>query len=337
MSVSAYEQLRSTFVSRIHNLIPVPLLNDILQQLDAVAADYDIQRSCTDLITVDGLPEIVKIYCASLAVENKSKGTIDGYKRELDKFFSTLRKPFNTITTNDIRLYMYKRQQENNLKKSSLEHVRVIVNGFYSWLVDQEYMERNPARLIDPIQVPKDGREAIPMVELEYLRAACETPREKALIDFLYSTGCRVSECAAVALADIDWRDRSVRIRHGKGDKARTTYFNAESEVSLKSYIASKEHPSTALFSSTRAPFGRMTKETLEAEVRRIRERVSDKLTVEVVPHALRTTFATHAAGNGMPIEHVQQLLGHSDINTTMRYVNKVQEDAKASHRKYIA
>lgn len=335
--MSAYEQLRSAFAARIHDLIPIPQLHDILQQLDTVAADYDIQRSCTDLIIVEGLPEIVKIYCASLAIENKAKGTIDGYRRELERFFGTLRKPFNTVTTNDIRLYMYTRQQENNLKKSSLEHVRVIINAFYSWLVDQEYMERNPARLIEPIQVPKEGREAIPMVELEYLRAACETHREKALIDFLYSTGCRISECAAVTMADIDWRDRSVRIRHGKGDKARTVYFNAESEVSLKNYIASKTHPSAALFSSTRAPYGRMTKEALEAEVRRIRARVADKLTVEVVPHALRTTFATHAAGNGMPIEHVQQLLGHSDINTTMRYVNKVQEDAKASHRKYIA
>jgi integrase/recombinase XerD len=332
----SFEQFRSSFSSRLVDRLPAGLLHDVLQELDIVAADYDIKRSCTDLIVYEGLPEIVKLYCAALAVENKAHGTIDGYRRELIRFFEFVRKPFTVVTTNDIRLYLYHRQHEQNLQKSSVEHVRVVINAFFSWLVDDEYIDRNPARKIEPIRVPKEGREPIPAVELERLRLACRTDREKALIDFLYSTGCRISECAALTVNDIDWRDSSVRIRHGKGDKARTVYFNPESEVSLRHYLDNKPHPSLALFSATRAPYGHVTKEALEAEVRHIRSRVAN-LSVEVVPHALRTTFATNASRNGMPVEHVQKLLGHSNINTTMRYVKVDQDEAKSSHRKFIA
>ena len=332
----SYEQMRTSLSSRLMDRLPAGLLHDVLQELDIVSADYEIKRICTDLIVADGPPEIVRLYCAALAVENKAYGTIDGYRREMLKFFSVIRKPFTMVTTNDIRIYLYHRQQNDHLQKASVEHVRVIVNAFFSWLVDEEYLERNPARKIEPIRVDRTGREPIPLIELEWLRMACQTDREKALIDFLYSTGCRISECAALNVGDIDWRDRSVKIRHGKGDKFRITYFNAESEVSLRKYIDNKKHPSTALFSCSRAPYGHVTRESLEKEVRHVRERVAN-LSVDVVPHALRTTFATNASGNGMPVEHVQKLLGHSNINTTMRYVKTSQEEARASHRKYIA
>lgn len=332
----SYEQMRSSLSSRLlDHQVPLELLHDILQELDLVAADYDIKRTCMDLIVSGGFPEIVKIYCAALAVENKSLQTIEGYKRELLKFFSTFSKPFNLVTTNDIRTYMFHRQYDDHLMKSSLEHVRVVLNSFFNWLVDEEYMERNPARRIEPLHIDKHGREPIPMIELEQLRLACKSLREKALIDFLYSTAARASECAALSMDDIDWRERSAKIRHGKGDKFRIVYFNAESEVSLRNYLDNRKYESQALFCSRKAPHGHLTKEALELEVRRIRSRVGG-LSVQVVPHALRTTFATQASANGMPLEHIQKLMGHANINTTMRYVHSAQEDARASHRKYV-
>jgi integrase/recombinase XerD len=315
--------------------IPAKLIHDILQELDIVASEFDIRRACTDLIvTGDGIPQMVKNYCAALAVENKALGTIDGYRRELGKFFDTVRKSYINIPTNDIRLYMYNRQQTGNLKKSSVEHIRIIINAFFSWLVDQEYIDRNPARRIQPIQVPRSGRQALPALDLEYLRKACVTSREKALIDFLYSTGCRISECAALDLADINWNDRTALIRHGKGDKQRTVYFNAESEVSLKEYIRSRPHESAALFCKTRAPYGHITRESLEKEVRNIRQRAN--LSVTVTPHVLRHTFATTAINNGAPVQHVQQMLGHASLDTTMIYTHNQQDDIRATHRKYV-
>jgi site-specific recombinase XerD len=276
------------------------------------------------------------MYIASLAVENKAKTTMRDYTMHLRRFFAHVGKPYNTVATNDIRFYLHSYQTENNIAKSTLDHVRTVINSFYNWLVDQEYIERNPARRIEPIKVPKEGREPIPLVELERLRLACKTPREKALIDFLFSTGCRISECAALEMRDIDWRDRSVKIRHGKGDKFRITYFNIEAEVSLQAYIASKKHDTNVLFSKTRSPYGHISSIALEREVRKIRSRVPD-LSVQVVPHALRDTFATTLSQRGMPIEQIQQLLGHSSLDTTRRYVRTNQEEARINHSKYIA
>ena len=331
----SYELFRTQFAAVLPPRVAPELRNDILQALDYVATQYDIRRACTDLIVPGELPDVAKMYLASLAVQNKSPLTIDDYHRNLTKFFEAVRKPYALISTNDIRIYMFNYQQEHHLAKSSLEHLRVVINAFFSWLVDEELIERNPARRIDPIRYDRCGRSPVPAVELEHLRLACETPREKALIDFLYSSGCRVSECAALNVGDIDWRDRSVRIRHGKGDKSRITYFNAESEVSLRAYLDTRPHASVALFCSQRAPFGHLSKEALEAEVRRIRARVPD-LTVQVVPHALRTTFATTLSSSGAPVQHVQKLLGHASIETTMRYVKVSEEEARLSHRKIM-
>lgn len=331
----SYEQLRSSLASRLMDRqLPPKLMHDMLEELDVIAGDYDIRRACTDLIVSGGLPEVIKMYCAALAVENKALGTIDDYRRQLSQFFDRVRKPYNQVTTNDIRVYMYTRQTKSNLAKSSLDHIRTVIHAFYAWLVDQEMIERNPARLIAPIKVPRSSRTALPPLDLEYLRKACRTPREKALVDFLYSTGCRVSECAALDVADIDWRERSALIRHGKGDKQRTVYFNAESEVSLREYLDTRPHESKALFCKTRAPYGHIHRNSLEAELRNIRSRVD--LSVTVTPHVLRHTFATTAISNGAPVQHVQQLMGHVSLDTTMIYTHQRQEDIKATHRKYV-
>lgn len=332
----SYERFRSEFAASLLNNRPTDDVNSVLYALDLVAKSYNFVRQSTDLITVSEEPELVKVYLASLAVENKAIGTIKDYRRILKRFFKTVNKPFNTITTVDIRNYMFYYQRDNNLKKSSIDHIRTVINAFYSWLVNQEIIERNPAKHIEPIRYDKTGRDPIPKIVLEWIREACIKPREKALVDFLYSTGCRISECTALTINDIDWATRSVKIRHGKGDKARTTYFNEESEVSLKKYLSSKGHETEALFSSSRYPYGKVSKEALEAEIRRVRSRVPN-LPVQVVPHAFRDTFATTLAQNGMPIEQVQKLLGHTSISTTMRYVRVSQNDAKINHSKFIA
>ena len=135
---------------------------------------------------------------------------------------------------------------------------------------------------------------------------------------------------------DICWADRSVRIHHGKGDKSRTTYFNAEAELSLKEYLKSRKHDSQVLFCKTRAPYGHISRNALEDEVRKIRNRAADHMTITVTPTTLRHTFATTAISNGAPVQHVQRLLGHVDLNTTMTYTHMQQEEIKTTHKKCI-
>lgn len=334
----SYELFRSSIVSRISEMnLPPKQLNDIIAEIDRISSQYDITRRSTDLIVSSDFPEVAKMFLASLAVENKSKSTINDYKQKLFRFFSSVRKPYNTITANDVRLYLWQYQQDAGLQKSSLDHVRIVLNTFFNWLLDQELLQRNPCRLIDPIRYQTNKLPPMDTVELEYLRAACESPREKALVDFLVSTGCRISECAAVRLADIDWDDRSVIIRHGKGDKERTTYFNAESRVSLQAYLDSKKSPSEYLFSRSRAPYGKVTSKALQDIIKTICSRVSDRLGVHVTAHTFRRTMATQLIDSGMPIEEVRELLGHAKLDTTMRYVTLSKKRIKASYDKHFS
>lgn len=332
----SYELLRTQLAARLSCRLPVELLHDLLQELDMVAVDYDIKRSCTDLTVAGGLPEPVRMYIAAMAVENKSKATLDNYLGILRTFFSRVNKSINVITTNDIRTFLWSYEKERGISKNTLEHMRVVINAFYSWCHDEELITRNPAKRVERIAVPKHEREPIEQIELEYLRKACRNKREKALVDFLYSTGCRISECAALVMADIDFRDRSVRIRHGKGDKARTTYFNAEAEVSLREYLQKRRFPSNAVFASHRSPHGNVSAHALRDEVRKIRKRTNN-ISRPVTPHVLRHTFATTLIGNGTPVEHVQKLLGHASLDTTMIYAKLDQQDVRNSHSKRLA
>lgn len=333
----SYENLRTDFLASLTDSFPSEEVERILHVLDKISADYEFTYKAKDLIVASGVPEIVKMYIASLVVENKAKSTVDDYRRKLIRFFDCIRKPFDAVTTNDIRIYMWQYQQDCNLQKSSLDHVRSVLNAFFEWLVDQELLQRNPCRLIDPIKYNANKLPPLDVLELEYLRSACRSPREKALVDFLASSGCRISECAAVKLTDINWDDRSIVIRHGKGDKERTTYFNAEARVSLQTYLDSKKVQSPYLFSKSRAPYGKLTTRSLEEVIKEIYDRAAVRLGIHVTPHTFRRTMATHLADSGMPVEEIKELLGHARIDTTMRYISVSKKRIKASYDKYTS
>lgn len=333
----SYETYRNQIIARLSDKLPAKLLNDVMQEIDLLSTGYTIEKTCTDLIVSGRIPEIVKIYVASLGVQNCAKSTLTGYTRELDRFFASVRKPFTAVTANDIRCYLFAGQQAGSWQPSTMEHVRVIINGFFSWLVDNEYLSRNPARVIKPVRIPKKKLPPMQQIELEQIRNACETDRERAMVDFLFATGCRVSEATAVMLSDIDWNERSVRIRHGKGDKERITYFNAEAEVSMRRYLASRPGEDDHLFTKGRAPYTGLTKEAVEHEIKHICERIPDKLPNKVTPHSFRRTMGTQAVARGCPIEKVKEMLGHESLDTTMRYVTISQMEVKQAHEKFLA
>ena len=329
----SYEMFRNSLLTRLVDKFPAKLLNDVMQEIDLLSQDYTFEKACTDIITLDAIPEMVKNYIASMAVENCKKTTLRDYKMNLVMFFDRIRKPYTAVTTNDIRCYLFGMQQEKGWTPETMEHKRVIINSFFNWLVANEYLNRNK-----PTRLPKRKLKPLTQIELEHFRNACQTERERALVDFLFSTGCRISEATAVTLDDINWSDRSVIIRHGKGDKERTTYFNAEAEISMKKYLNSNSHGSSNhLFVKTKAPFTEVTKEALEKVIREIRGRIPELLSVKVTPHTFRRTMGTLAVARGCPIEQIKELLGHESLDTSMQYVTLSQEETKHSHNKYLA
>ena len=133
-------------------------------------------------------------------------------------------------------------------------------------------------------------------------------------------------------IADIDFENRECVV-FGKGNKERPAYFDARTKIHLKNYLASRNDDNPALFVSLQKPYNRLEISGVEIRLRNLGRRLGIP---KVHPHKFRRTLATKAIDKGMPIEQLQQLLGHAKIDTTMEYAMVNQNNVKQSHRKYI-
>lgn len=331
-----YEQFRNHFTVALSGNFSNEVISIILDTLDRVAFDYEIRRKNTKLIIYnEDLPEVVKTYLVCKKMEGLSDGTLENYTRYLRMFFKSLKKSPEQVTANDIRVYLYCYQKERSVTNRSLDKYREYISRFYQWACDENYIQSNPARTIKPIKYEIKPRQALSQMELEYIRMACTSVREKAIIEFLYSTGCRVSELSIVKKCDIDWNNKSVHL-FGKGNKHRISFLNAKAEVAIKEYLNERNDHNEYLFVSERKPHNQLKKPGIEKIVRNISRKASVNISKHVTPHVLRHTTATTAIQNGMPIEDISKLLGHSKIDTTMIYAHTSIEHVQLEHKKYI-
>lgn len=305
-------------------------IRKILAAFDRAASKFNITSKSLDLITTEGFPVEVKWFIAAKTVANYSMGTINQYRYKLINFFAVVQKTIPQITSNDIRLYLYWYKTNHGVGNHTLNQTRLVLSAFFGWCVKEDIIVKNPVSKLEKIKYQEPQRQPLTPYELEELRWNCTTVREKALIDFLFSTGCRVSECAAVKLSDIDWEARSVIIRHGKGDKCRTVYFNAESELTLRKYLETRDDDCEGLFVSLRQPIHSISSRALENIVNAIGERAG----IHAFPHKLRHTFATIGLNSGMSLDKLQKLLGHVKPETTMIYAKLGQDELQQEHKR---
>lgn len=328
---TCYENFRTVLTLNLCSVIQDPeTVKAVLSMVDISMNDFEISKKSMEIIPANGFPEVAKYFLASKGIANLSKNTLKQYRYKLIHFFDTVRKSYIDITANDIRIYLFNFKQERNASDSYVDNVRITLNTFFQWLVDNEYLQRNPCAKIDKVKFQTKPREPLTTLSLENLRWHCANEREKALIDFLYSTGCRISECAGVLLSDINWENNSVHLRYCKGNKERTVYFNDEAKVSLKAYIENRGHISPALWTSTKAPHQQLQSHALENIVKKVGERTG----VHAYPHKLRHTFATVGLRNGIPLEELQALLGHSSPKTTLIYAKLNDNVTQMEHQK---
>lgn len=327
------ETFRSQMVSRLYDTLPQDQLQNVLAVLDSALQDYDITRKPVTLVPASGIPEVVKYFLASKAVENLSRGTLKIYRLRLEDFFRRIQKPFSDVRANDIRLYLCWYKTEKHASDGYLDNIRRILSAFFGWLVANEYIIRNPCASVECIKHQAPERIPLTPYELEELRWVCRTVREKALVDLLYSSGVRASECSAANLSDINWEARSIVIRHGKGNKRRVVYFNAESELSLRKYLETRQDDCEALFVTIRRPHHRLGIRSIETEIGKIGRRCEN----HVFPHKLRHTFATAGLRGGMPLDKLQALMGHAKPETTLIYAKQDQTDLQREHSRVYA
>ena len=328
------ENFAKEFTAKLEGLIPDEYLETVLRRLELFAADYEITKRETALVEYEPiLPECYRAYMVSKKIEGLSEYTLQNYKRCLEEFLLQIRKPVTDIETNDIRVYLVKYQREHNVCNQTMNWHRVCIHTFFEWLRDEGYTDKNPCGRIKAIKFETKIREPLSGIEMEMVRAACQTPREQAIIETLYSTGCRVSELVGLSRADVDFKKGEVHL-FGKGAKHRTSYINSRCEVTLKKYLFSRADDNPALFVSDRKPHDRLHKTGVERIVREIGER--SEIGRRVYPHLIRHTTATDALEHGMNLQEVQMLLGHEKMDTTLIYTKICQDNIKYNHKRYI-
>lgn len=277
--------------------------------------------------------EYLRLFIDAKSIEGCSARTIKYYSSTIEHMLSKIQTPIRKITTEIMREYLVDYQKQRNCSKTTVDNIRRNISSFFSWLEEEDYILKSPMRRIHKIKTKSVVKEVISDEEVEKLRDNCSTLRDLAIIDLLYSTGIRVGELVRLNIADIDFESREC-IVFGKGDKERRVYFDAKTKIHLKKYIDSREDNNSALFVSLNAPYNRLKISGVEIRLRQLGRRLKLKA---IHPHKFRRTMATRAIDKGMPIEQVQKILGHSQIDTTMQYAIVNQNNVKISHQKYMS
>ena len=277
--------------------------------------------------------EYLQMFIDAKQIEGCSERTMIYYKATIHKLLSMVEIPVRKMTTEDIRTYLSDYQGINNCSKATIDNVRRNISSFFSWLEEEDYILKSPMKRIHKIRTKKVVKEVISDEGIEILRDSCTHIRDLAMIDLLYSTGIRVGELVNLNISDINFEERECVV-FGKGDKERKVYFDAKTKLHLQRYIDSRTDLNPALFVSLLGAFKRLKISGVEIRLRQLGRSMN---LPKIHPHKFRRTMATRAIDKGMPIEQVQRILGHSQIDTTMQYAMVNQSNVKAAHRKFIA
>ena len=274
----------------------------------------------------------VAAFVAAKRIEGCSEKTLAYYQNTIQAMISGIGKTAQQITTEDLRAYLTEYQNEHKISRVTIDNIRRILSSFFSWLEDEDYIVKSPVRRIHKVKTAKIIKETYTDEALELMRDNAPSLRDLAIIDLLASSGMRVGELVTLNRDDINFAERECVV-FGKGDKERLVYFDARTKIHLQNYLGDRSDDNSALFVSLKFPHDRLQIGGVETMLRELGRQLN---LTKVHPHKFRRTLATSAIDKGMPIEQVQQLLGHQKIDTTMHYAMVKQQNVKIAHRRYI-
>lgn len=317
----------------------MPLLNEgqlaaLKDALRAKLCGYDVQKKETALMCTDqnGL-NYLQMYLEAFRQNGKSEGTIGQYRLHISRMLSYIGKNVQKIDDDDLIDYMHRYKQLRQVSGRYLNNMRLVFNSFFRWLQRRKVILRNPVDGLEPIKYRQTVKKPLSPEELEKVRCACEKERDLAIVEFLYSSAVRVSELTALNRDDICWESDDVMVL-GKGNKEREVYLNARAHLHLRQYLETRKDDNPALFVGEKFPHERLTRAGVEYIISKLGVAAGVD---NVHPHRFRRTSATDLLRMGMPIEQVQELLGHTKIETTRIYCTVTKEQVRSSHRRYMA
>lgn len=332
-----YDEFRLSFLCElVGEGIDDEDMRKVMGVVDRMGAEYDVQRKSTELVPIEQTASRMLLeYLACRSLEGLAVGTLTNYRIALMLFLTAIRKPLEQIESNDIRMYLYQYQQKRGVSNRTLDKLRNTLSSFFHWAESEGKITHNPCNAVNPIKHTIKPRTALSQIELEYIRKVCGDIREKAIVEMLYSTGCRVSELCDMKISDVNWNDKTIEVL-GKGKKYRTCYINAKAYVTIKEYLSRRVDNDEHLFVSDRKPHGGLTRYAIEHVVKEISDRAYRYTGKRVSPHIFRHTTATTALQNGMPVQNVSRMLGHGQIETTMVYAEVSSQDVHRDHTRFV-
>ena len=319
--VSFTEQLKE----QMKNLLTMEQIGQLMAAAFRLLDRFEMTEIPDDETETD---DMLDSYVSALKVECRSQKTIDRYVYIIQKLMEFAKVPTRRISVHHLRSFLTK-EKDRGICENTLEGYREIFSAYFNWLQRESLIDRNPCVNLGVIKVPKKEKKTYTDAELERLNWFCGNIRNRAILHFLRSTGCRISEVTELD-RDAVHIEALECVVHGKGNKERTVYLDEVAGMLLQQYLAERKDDSPALFVNR---FGDRIK---PGGVREMLKELAEKANVEHVhPHKFRRTLATDLTRHGMPIQEVAKILGHEKLDTTMKYVVLNKDDIKASYRRF--
>lgn len=319
----------------------VTLLKNLEQQLSTEITAADMtkvlsavadQLAAFEVAQVDTLSaepdDLLEAYTAAMRIQGRSEKTIERYCYLIGRMREVVKVPTRSITVYHLRQYLAQ-EKARGISDRTLEGTRQVFSAYFNWLQREGLIESNPTANLGAIKCQKKVKVTYTEVDIEKMKFGCKTLRDRAIIAFLLSTGCRISEMTQLDRDDIDLVNLECTVL-GKGNKERTVYLDPVTGMLLKTYMGSRTDDHPALF------IGKGSERLTPGGVRFMLKKVADVANVDHVhPHKFRRTLATNLIRHGMPIQEVAAILGHDKLDTTMQYVVLDKTDVKNAYRKY--
>lgn len=314
--------------SLVGTICPDVDITKLTLRMEEVLSNYETHRKSYEELSED-IPEKVQMFISAMKIEGLSELTLEDYRIELGLFSAYCKKAVAQVTTSDIRNYLASLE---GIMTSTLGKKLSVLKSFFGWLVREEVLLRDPT---SKVKLPKKAKrlpKSLSVEELEIVRESCETLRERALIEVMYSTGCRLSEVANLKRSDINMQTMSARVV-GKGDKERHVYLSSKAMYHLRKYLMDRLDDCEYLFVTVRKPIRQMSNASIQREIRIIEDRAN--INKKLTPHVFRHTFAQLSTDAGIDLSDLQQLMGHSNPATTLTYSMVSEERKQQAHRRY--
>lgn len=304
-------------------------ISETKKDLLSITSKYYIKGHSNDEEHPD-LKDNIALFLSAKKIEGLSELTLYGYKLELSILSKGIKKKTSKISTDDIRIFL---SSFPELKMSSLSRKLSVLKSFFKWLTEEEIILRDPSTRIKSPKQEKRLPKGMSVEELELVRESCKTLRQRALVEVLYSTGCRLSEIANMNISDVNVQDMSIKVI-GKGNKERIVYLTFKALYHLKKYLNSRNDEVEALFITERKPYRKMSNRTIQREVDMIEKH--SKIPRNITPHVFRHSTAQGLLDNGADLSDVQHILGHENPSTTLMYGHISEERKRNAHKRYL-